>query len=106
MNWTGQRAKFLWATPFPFDDPKFVISGIDVKTGKTTINWDQVFKKPGERHVVCYWNTRSYWPTAYDPDTNSLYVSYIDNCRDLTLDGPAGGEAGPWFRAQVPTPTR
>jgi alcohol dehydrogenase (cytochrome c) len=94
---TGQ---FLWATPFPFDDPKFVISDIDVKTGKTSINWDQVFQKPGERHVVCYWNTRSYWPTAYDPETGSLYVSYIDNCRDLTLDGPAG--RGSW--TVVPRP--
>ncbi|MBV9769634.1 MAG: PQQ-binding-like beta-propeller repeat protein [Bryobacterales bacterium] len=94
---TGQ---FLWATPFPFDDPNFVISDIDVNTGKTTINWNLVFKKPGERHVVCYWNTRSYWPTAYDPETNSLYVSYIDNCRDLTLDGPAG--RGSW--TVVPRP--
>jgi alcohol dehydrogenase (cytochrome c) len=85
---TGQ---FLWATPFPYDDPRFVISGIDVNTGKTSINWDLVFKKPGDHHVVCYWNTRSYWPTAYDPETNSLYVSWIDNCRDLTL-GPSGQE--------------
>lgn len=84
---TGQ---FLWATPFPYDDPRFVISSIDPKTGKTSINWDLVFKQPGEQHVVCYWNTRSYWPTAYSPATNSLYVSYIDNCRDLTLAGPAG----------------
>ena len=84
---TGQ---FLWATPFPYDDPNFVISNIDVKTGKTSINWDLVFKQPGEHHVICYWNTRSYWPTAYHPGTNSLYVSYIDNCRDLTLSGPAG----------------
>jgi PQQ-dependent dehydrogenase (methanol/ethanol family) len=84
---TGQ---FLWATPFPYDDPNFVISNIDVKTGKTSINWDLVFKQPGDHHVICYWNTRSYWPTAYHPGTNSLYVSYIDNCRDLTLSGPAG----------------
>jgi len=84
---TGQ---FLWAAPFPYDDPKFVISSIDPKTGKTSINWDLVFKQPGERHVICYWNTRSYWPTAYHPGTNSLYVSYIDNCRDLTTSGPAG----------------
>jgi len=94
---TGQ---FLWATPFPYDDPKFVISDIDVKTGRTSINWDIVFKQPGEHHVVCYWNTRSYWPTAYHPGTNSLYVSYIDNCRDLTLAGPAG--RGGWH--VVPRP--
>src|SRR5499427_7699130 len=94
---TGQ---FLWATPFPFDAPEYVISDIDVKTGKTKINWDLVFKQPGERHTICYWNTRSYWPTAYSPSTNSLYVSYIDNCRDLTLAGPQG--RGSW--TVVPRP--
>jgi PQQ-dependent dehydrogenase (methanol/ethanol family) len=94
---TGQ---FLWATPFPFDDPKFVISSIDPKTGKTSINWDLVFKEPGEHHVICYWNTRSYWPTAYNPANNSLYVSYIDNCRDLTIAGPSG--RGAWH--VVPRP--
>jgi alcohol dehydrogenase (cytochrome c) len=94
---TGQ---FLWATPFPFDSPQFVLSDIDVKTGKTKINWDIVFKQPGERHTICYWNTRSYWPTAYSPVTNSLYVSYIDNCRDLTLAGPQG--RGGW--TVVPRP--
>ncbi|MBZ5578785.1 MAG: PQQ-binding-like beta-propeller repeat protein [Acidobacteriia bacterium] len=94
---TGQ---FLWATPFPFDVPNFVISDIDVKTGKTTINWDVVFKQPGDHHVVCFWNTRSYWPTAYSPVTNSLYTSYIDNCRDLTIAGPAG--RGGW--SAIPRP--
>jgi alcohol dehydrogenase (cytochrome c) len=92
--------KFLWATPFPYDDPHNAISDIDVKTGKTSLNWNLVFQKPGEEHVVCYWNTRSYWPTAYSPETNSLYVSYIDNCRDLTTPGPAG--RGGWH--VVPRP--
>ena len=94
------NGQFLWATPFPFDDPRFVISDIDVKTGKTSINWDEVFKQPGDHHVICYWNTRRYWPTAYSPVTNSLYVSYIDNCRDLTIAGPAG--RGGW--TVVPRP--
>ena len=69
---TGQ---FLWATPFPLRRLRTSSSpDIDVKTGKTTINWDIVFKQPGEQHVICYWNTRSYWPTAYSPATNSLYT--------------------------------
>ncbi len=88
---TGQ---FLWANPFPADDPNWVLSDIDPKTGITTINWNNVFKKPGEHHIVCFWNTRSYWPTAFDPETNSLYSSYIDNCRDLTTPGP--NEKGEW----------
>jgi alcohol dehydrogenase (cytochrome c) len=86
--------RFLWAAPFPFDTPNSVLADIDVKTGKTTLNWDLVFKEPGERHVVCYWNQRSYWPTAYSPETNALYTSYTDNCRDLTLG--AGGRGGNW----------
>jgi alcohol dehydrogenase (cytochrome c) len=86
--------RFLWATPFPYDDPHFVISDIDVKTGKTSINWDVVFKQqPNEKHIICYWNTRSYWPTAYNPTNNSLYTSYIDNCHEVTLNRPGGGGA-------------
>jgi alcohol dehydrogenase (cytochrome c) len=92
--------KFLWATPFPYDTPEFVLSDIDVKTGRTSINWNNVFKQPGDHHVICYWNTRSYWPTAYSPATNSLYTSYIDNCRDLTIAGPGG--RGGW--SVVPRP--
>jgi alcohol dehydrogenase (cytochrome c) len=94
---TGQ---FLWATPFPYDAPEFVLSNIDVKTGKTSINWDQVIKQPGDHRIICYWNTRSYWPTAYHPGTNSLYTSYIDNCRDLTTAGPNG--RGGWKVVQRP----
>jgi alcohol dehydrogenase (cytochrome c) len=84
------NGQFLWATPFPYDDPHFLLSDIDGKTGKTTLNWDQVFKQPGDHRITCYWNTRSYWPTAYSPETNSLYVPYIDNCRDVTIAGPSG----------------
>jgi len=85
--------KFLWAEPFPYDAKESVITGIDVKTGKTSINWDNVFKTPGETHTICYWNTRSYWPTAYSPSTNSLYTSYIDNCRELTTASPGKRES-------------
>ena len=82
--------KFLWAEPVPVDAPNLAISNIDEKTGLTTINWDVVMKKPGDHHVICYWNGRSYWPTAYDPETNSLYTSYVDNCLDMTANGGSG----------------
>lgn len=94
------NGQFLWATPFPYDDPNDVLSDIDVKTGQTTLNWDIVFKKPGDHHITCYWNTRSYWPTAYHEANNSLYVPYIDNCRDLTVPGP--GVKGSW--SVIPRP--
>ena len=92
--------EFLWATPFPFDGPNFILSDIDVNTGKTKINWDNVFKTPGETHTICYWNTKSYWPMAYSPATNSIYTSYIDNCRELTTAGPNGRES--WKVVQRP----
>jgi alcohol dehydrogenase (cytochrome c) len=94
------NGQFLWAMPFPYDDPNNVLASIDPKSGKTTLNWDLVFKAPGEKHTMCFWNTRSYWPTAYSPVTNSLYVPYIDNCRELTLAGPGG--RGGWKVVQRP----
>ena len=96
--WVLDRAdgKFLWANPFPFDAKEFVVSNVDVKTGLSSMNADLIFRNPGDQHVVCYWNTRSYWPTAYSPSTNSLYVPYIDNCRDLTIAGGPGGGRGGW----------
>ena len=89
---TGQ---FLWANPFPYDDPNFLISNIDGRTGKTTINWDVVLKQPGERHVICAYNTKSYWPMSYHPGKNSLYIPYVDDCLDMTraVPAPAGAEA-------------
>ncbi|HXW62704.1 MAG TPA: PQQ-binding-like beta-propeller repeat protein [Candidatus Acidoferrales bacterium] len=85
---------FLWAEPVPVDAPNLALSNIDPTTGKATINWDVVMKKPGDHHVICYWNGRSYWPTAYDPETNSLYTGYIDNCLDMTANGLSGFRHG------------
>ena len=78
------NGEFLWATPFPFDVKEFLISNIDTRTGQTFINQDLIFKQPGEHHLICFWNTRSYWPTSYSPRTNSLYSAYIDHCLDMT----------------------
>lgn len=82
--------EFLWATPFPYDAPEFALANVDVKTGTTTINWNIVSTQPGDKKTICYWNTRSYWPTAYHPGTNSLYTSFIDACREVTSAGPGG----------------
>jgi alcohol dehydrogenase (cytochrome c) len=83
------NGQFLWAEPV-----NLAISNIDGKTGATTINYDVVMKAPGDHHVICYWNGRSYWPTAYDPETNSLYTGYIDNCLDMTGTSTSGNRHG------------
>jgi alcohol dehydrogenase (cytochrome c) len=89
---TGQ---FLWANEFPFEDPNFVLSDIDVKTGRTTINWNVVLKEPGEHHVICAYNTKSYWPMSYNPGKNTFYIPYVDDCLDMTrAAAPADGAAG------------
>ena len=86
--WVLDRAQgqFLWATPFPYDTPYFHVSDIDVETGRTYINWEQVLKKDGEKHLICYQNTKSYWPMAYHPGKNSLYIPYHDACIERTGD--------------------
>lgn len=94
----ADSGEFLWAMPFPYDTPLSMLADIDVKTGITKLRWKLVTKKRGEPRTVCYWNTRSYWPTAYHPGTNSLYTSYIDNCREMT--GATGRRS--WF--PVPRP--
>ena len=89
--WALDRAtgQFLWANPFPFDTPEFLISKIDVKTGQTFINENVLVDAPGKRRTVCFWNTKSYWPMAYHPGVNSLFVPYNNNCLDMTAATPA-----------------
>src|SRR5437868_1383875 len=95
---TGQ---FLWANPFPYAEPNFLISDIDVKTGRTTINWDLVLKEPGEHHIICAYNTKSYWPMSYHPGRNSFYIPYVDDCLDMTRAAPGpNGERGQPERRQ------
>jgi alcohol dehydrogenase (cytochrome c) len=86
--------KFLWATPFPYDTPRFLIKKID-PDGKSWINDEVIVGKPGERHVICSYNTKSYWPMSYHPGKNSLYIPYVDNCLDMTAAGPAGTPVAP-----------
>ena len=90
-----ETGEFLWATPFPYDVPDFHISHIDVETGATYINWDKVFKKDGDRVVVCYHNTKGYWPMAYHPGQNSLYIQYNDQCLDMTANEDSRSGFGP-----------
>ena len=84
--------------PFPYDVPDFHISHIDVETGKTYLNWDKVFQKDGDSSLICFHNTKSYWPMAYHPGKNSLYIPYHDQCLEMTANmgrpsgyGPRGG---------------
>jgi alcohol dehydrogenase (cytochrome c) len=89
------KGEFLWATPFPADSPDYVVSKIDVETGKTYINWDHVFKEDGEKYTVCFLNTKSYWPMAYSPVRNSLFVPYTDVCTNMTANSQtAQGSSG------------
>lgn len=82
----GASGEFLWATPFPFDTPDFHIDDIDVETGITSISRDKILTGEGEQHTTCFQNTRSYWPMAYHPGENALYVPYHDACVTRTGD--------------------
>ncbi|MDR2215035.1 MAG: PQQ-binding-like beta-propeller repeat protein [Nevskiaceae bacterium] len=98
--------QFLWASPFPFDHPNFLISDIDADTGRAVINRELVVDAPGAHRIVCFFNARSYWPGAYSPRTNSLYMPYINNCLNMTAASPATETmpAQPESRIGIPAP--
>src|SRR5207248_156188 len=48
---------------------------------------------PGEHHVICAYNTKSYWPMSYHPGKNSFYIPYVDDCLDMTRAVPAPATA-------------
>ena len=41
--------KFLWAHPFPYDNPDLNMNEINLETGQTHVNVDKLFKKDGDR---------------------------------------------------------
>jgi len=89
---TGQ---FLWARPFPYDDPNLNMNSIDVRTGLTRLNGDKVFKKDGDRIIGCYHNTRAIMQTSYNPQNNSLYVPFHDQCLSMQADVESPTGYGP-----------
>jgi len=91
---TGQ---FLWARPFPYDDPNLNMNAIDVRTGKTSVNFAKVFKKDGDQIIGCYHNTRAIMQTSYSPQNNSLYVPFHDQCLSMKADVESPTGYGPRF---------
>src|SRR5262249_60518262 len=80
-----ETGDFLWAMPFPYDDPDLNMNYVDPKTGKTHINYDKVLKKDGDSKTICYFNTKSLWSIAYHPVKNALYVPFQDQCESIGI---------------------
>jgi alcohol dehydrogenase (cytochrome c) len=87
--------RFLWARPFPYDDPNINMNHIDVRTGQTRVNPDKLFRKDGDKILGCYHNTRGLWSIAYHPGKNSLYVPFQDQCLSMTANSKAKAGWGP-----------
>ena len=73
-----------------------------MEAGKTFLNWDKVFKKDGDRSLICYHNTRGYWPTAYHQGTNSIYVPFTESCLDM--EAKTANPTGFGIRVGTPRP--
>src|ERR1700722_16782514 len=78
--------EFLWARPFPYDDPNINMNGIDLKTGQTRVNPDKLFRKDGDHIIGCYHNTRGLWAIAYSPRKNAIFVPFQDQCLSMTAN--------------------
>ena len=90
-----ESGKFLWAHPFPYDDPNINMNHIDLESGRTRVNPDKLFKKDGDKILGCYHNTRGLWSIAYNPKNNSLYVPFQDQCVSMTANLTAKAGWGP-----------
>jgi len=86
---------FLYARPFPYDDPNINMNKIDVKTGQTFVNPEKLFWKDGDHIIGCYHNTRGLWSIAYSPRTNAVYVPFQDQCVSMTANAKAKTGWGP-----------
>ncbi len=87
--------EFLWARPFPYDDPNINMNDIDLKTGQTRVNYAKLFKKDGDTILGCYHNTRGLWAIAYHPGKNALYVPFQDQCLSMTANAKSPTGWGP-----------
>jgi alcohol dehydrogenase (cytochrome c) len=96
------NGQFLYARPFPYDDPNINMNDIDPKTGATSVNKDKLFYKDGDKILGCYHNTRGLWAIAYSPRNNSVYVPFQDQCLSMTANLKAKTGWGP--RAGVMRP--
>ena len=101
-----ETGRFLWANPFPYDDPNINMGDIDLKYGTTSVNPDKLFKKDGDKILGCYHNTRGLWSIAYHPVKNALYVPFQDQCLTMTANmktkvgwGPRAGVMRPGIDA-------
>ena len=90
-----ESGRFLWANPFPYDDPNINMNQIDLESGRTRVNPDKLFKKDGDKILGCYHNTRGLWSIAYNPKNNSLYVPFQDQCLTMTANLTAKAGWGP-----------
>jgi len=87
--------EFLWARPFPYDDPNINMNDIDLKTGQTRVNASKLFRKDGDKILGCYHNTRGLWAIAYHPGKNALYVPFQDQCLSMTANSKTPTGWGP-----------
>lgn len=79
-----ESGEFLWADPFPGWRDDWILSELDPTTGKATINWSHVNREWGGTDVMCYHNVKNWWPMAYSPRTNLLYVPWNNLCVEQT----------------------
>ena len=90
-----ESGKFLWAHPFPYDNPDINMNEINPETGQTHVNVDKLFKKDGDKVLGCFHNTRGLWSIAYHPKKNALYVPFQDQCLSMTANTKAKTGWGP-----------
>src|SRR5438309_763898 len=91
---------FLWARPFPYDDPNINMNHIDVKTGQTRVNPDKLFWKDGDNGSIL-------WEALVGGMVMNSTISYAVNGKQYVMVFTGEGQsvtAGPLGLTQKSMP--
>jgi alcohol dehydrogenase (cytochrome c) len=94
--------KFLWGRPFPYDVENVNMNFVDVKSGETRINFEQVHQVDESVTEACFHNTRNWWVASYSPVTNSQYIHFDDQCLHMVATSTAASGVGARYAIMRP----
>jgi PQQ-dependent dehydrogenase (methanol/ethanol family) len=88
-----ETGEFLWARPTVTQN---VVTGIDGRTGRVTVNPATVFRGMDQRIEICpsFGGGRNFFASSYSPMTRAMYVPLFNTCAEEISSASGEGLTG------------